>query len=507
MNINIGSLLSDRAQYSPNFEAVVDPQVRYTYGTFNNRVNQMVQWLQEQNIQKGDRVALYCRNSVAMATAFFALSKLGAITVLLNTGLHTNELYYMIQQSEAKAILYDDKFVQSIPQLQKIESLQLFIQIGSNVETSHPLFDSIFSDEIVPEPTITASGDDPALLIYTSGTTGRPKGVMISHNNLFANALATLASIDWREGDRYLAVAPLFHISGPVIMTVCAYRGMTIVAMPEFHPVYIWDVIEKERATSFMSVPAMLQLMINAPNWLEKDISSLRSILCGGTFVPESLIRLFDSYGIHVNQVYGCTEASGAITFWQQRLGMNKCHTAGKPLAFAQVKIFDPISGQELPIGKVGEVAVKAPYVFKGYWKNEEETQKVLRDGWLYTGDLGKLDEDGCLILVDRLKDLIISGGENVYPAEVEAILQNIDGVAEVAVIGVPDKTLGEVPRAYVVKKPDSNLTEFDILKHCYGRLAAFKCGNDVIFIDKLPRNAFGKVMKDVLRKQAAQDL
>jgi acyl-CoA synthetase (AMP-forming)/AMP-acid ligase II len=506
MKVSIGNILADRARLSPNAEAVVDPNHRYDFATLNNRVNQLAKWLKERNIGKGDRIAICSRNNTEWITTFFAAAKLGAMLVPLNTRLHVEELLYVVKSCSPKVLIYESDFIDYAHKLRMVPSVEVCVQIGDSSRSNDPLFDSIFTDEITPNPPVVASGDDPFLLVFTSGTTGRPKGVVITHNNLYSNTAAVLVTLDFREDERYLAVTPLFHISGLVLTTLCAYRGGAIITMPEFHPVKIWDVIEQEKITSFMSVPPMLIVMLQAPDWRNKKLASLRNVFCGGTFVPPDLLRLYNSLGIGTSTVYGCTEASGALSFFYHKMGIDKCHTVGKPLPFCELKILDPISGQEVAPGNVGEVVARAPYITPGYWQNEEETKKVLRDGWLYTGDLGKLDEDGFLVLVDRLKDLIVCNGENVYPAEVEAILQNIEGVAEVAVIGITHPTFGEVPRAYVVPKPGYNLSEADILEHCYDRLAAFKCGKDVRFVKSLPRNAFGKVVKDVLRKQAMEE-
>ncbi len=506
MEISIGNILADRARLSPNVEAVVDPTHRYNFATLNNRVNQLVKWFKERNIGKGDRIAICSRNNSEWITTFFAAAKLGAMLVPLNTRLHVEELLYVIKSCSPKALIYESNFSDYAQKLRTVSSLKVFAQIGNSPRPIDPLFDSIFTDEIIPDPPVVASGDDPFLLVFTSGTTGRPKGVVITHNNLYFNAVGALITLDFREDERYLAVTPLFHISGLVLTTLIVHRGGTIIAMPDFHPVKIWDVIEQEKITSFMSVPPMLIVMLQVPDWQKRNRASLRNVFCGGTFVPPDLLRVYNSLGIGTSIVYGCTEASGALSFFYHKMGIDKCHTVGKPLPFSEIKILDPISGKEVAPGNVGEVVARAPYITPGYWQNEEETRKVLRNGWLYTGDLGKLDEDGFLVLVDRLKDLIVCNGENVYPAEVEAILQNIEGVAETAVIGIPHPTYGEVPRAYVVPKPGYNLTEEDILEHCYERLAVFKCGKDVRFVKSLPRNAFGKVVKDVLRKQAMEE-
>ncbi len=508
MKINIGQLLTYRAQFSPYLEAIVDSQGRYTFEQLNQHVNQIVHWLRANNVQTGDRVAIYSRNRAELVMVYMAAAKLGAIFVPLNARLHPAELEYILESSECKVLFYEDIFATQVNRLRKVPSLELFIQIGNylSVTSKDELFNNILTGDAT-EPTITAGGEDPVLLIYTSGTTGRPKGVIITHQILFNALTSSIIPTNFKEKDRYLAVTPLFHISGMHLTAMSIYRGVAIVCLQDFHPVLIWDIIEKERITAMMSVPPMLILMYQTGVWKEKDISSLQSVFCGGTFVPKELVEQYHAIGVGIIVGYGCTEVPGGVSTFNVAMAIDKTHTVGKTQPFSEVKIFDPIKGNEVEPGKVGEIAIKANYVAKGYWKNEEETKKVFRDGWFYTGDLGKFDEDGFLILVDRLKDLIVCNGENIYPAEVEAVLQNIEGVAEAAVIGIPHPVYGKVPRAYVVVKPGYNLSEADILEHCYDRLAAFKCGKDVRFVDSLPRNALGKVSKEELRKQALAEL
>ncbi|TCS96575.1 class I adenylate-forming enzyme family protein [Hazenella coriacea] len=501
MTINIGQLLTHRARTYPHQEAAVDAHGRYTFDQLNERVNQLAQWLLDQQVGKGDRVALLCKNSAAMVTIFLAAAKIGAVTIPLNWRLSGEELRYIINDCEPKVIFYDESFSSQVYPLQYIPFIERFVQIGVGQQPAQYLFESVLQEHEGNEPQINAGGNDPIMIIYTSGTTGRAKGVVISHGSLWTGVNGTLSFLDWRAGDRFLSVSPLFHISGVGLVLTGLVRGMTVVYMHDFHPDFVWELIERERISHFMSVPAMLKLMFISPNWLKTNIDSLRFIICGGSAVPPDLIRLYDSYGIPLIQVYGMTEFTGPVSFWTPEMGMDQCQSMGKPVFQTEVLIVDPETNEVLPEGKVGEIVCRGPQTFLGYWKNDEETRKVIRNGWYHTGDLGKIDEDGFLTVIDRYKDMIICGGTNIYPAEVEAIIQNIDGVAEVAVIGVADEIWGEIPRAYVVKRPNSDLTEQDILDYCRTRLAEFKFGNDVQFIDKLPRNSVGKILKHELRK------
>lgn len=508
MNINVGQLLTFRANTFPHQEAVVDlyRKTRFTYEEFNQRVNQLVRWFKENNINKEDRIAIISKNSTSLAIILYAAAKAGVIVLPINWRLQVDELCYILQDSSPKVVFYEDVFDEKIIQLKTKEfAFQFtFVRIGvQSTSCKEVSFESIFNDQPADEPEIESSGYDPFIIMYTSGTTGRPKGVLLSHDNVWANAIGVSTFLDWRAGDRFLSVAPMFHIGGIILDVVSLIQGSTVVYMHEFHPSYIWDVIEQEQITQFMSVPVMLKLMLKTPDWVKKNIDSLRYILCGASAVPPELIEQYHSFEIPIVQVYGCTEYSGAISLWSQETGLNTHDRTGKPLFHTEVKIVEPGTNIEVKTGQIGEVICRGPCIFKEYWGQPIETEKVILDGWYYTGDLGKLDEQGYLTIIDRYKDMIISGGENIYPAEIEAVLQNMEGIQEVAVIGIPDEKWGETPKIYVVKAPGSTITQQEVLEFCQSRLAKYKCGKEVEFIDELPKNSVGKVLKTELRKLA----
>jgi long-chain acyl-CoA synthetase len=276
--------------------------------------------------------------------------------------------------------------------------------------------------------------------------------------------------------------------------------------MADFDPSKIWELIEAERITSMFAVPTMLIYMLPELMKSEKEISSLRTFYCGGSRVPEKLIQQYNLFGYSITQVYGCTECSGLFSVWHSQMGLDKCASAGKHVLGGEVKIVNPETGQELPTGEIGEIILRGPQIFQGYWNNPEATEKTLKNGWLFTGDAGKIDEDGFLYVIDRYKDVIICGGTNIYPAQVEAVIKELDAVQEVALIGVPHEVWGEIPRAYIVKKPGANLTEKDVLNYCYQKLANYKV-SEVVFVEALPKNNIGKVLKRVLKEQARKEL
>jgi fatty-acyl-CoA synthase len=498
MKVNVGEWLQNRAYLSGDKEAFVGKTGRYTFAEMNTRANQFANYLGNQGVKQGDRVALICKNHEDFIAALFGGAKMGVITVPVNWRLQAKEMSYILNNSGARVIVYDDLFSEAVEIVKSDSLAELYICIGET--TNDPAFDEIVQASSSDEPAYPAYNDDIAIIMYTSGTTGKPKGAMLSHTNLFAASLGLSQTVDWWEQDRFLSVAPFFHIGGLAPIMANVQTGCTTVLMEDFHPVTVWQTIEKEKITTMMSVPAMLAFMLKTIDRAKTDYSSLRNITCGASPVPLKLIQTCKSLGISVQQVYGTTEYSGAVSFWKESLAPTKSDSMGKCVMYGAIKVVDLQSGEEVAPGMDGEILCYGPQVFRGYWQNEVETAKVLQDGWYRSGDIGRVDKDGFLYVVDRLKDMIISGGENIYSAEVEEVLSANQNVAEAAVVGIPDPKWGEIPCAYVVKTPDSNETEESIIAYCRTHLAAYKVPKKILFIDQLPRNAVGKILKTVLK-------
>ncbi len=500
MEINLGVLFSNRAFLSPDLEACVGPGYRYTYREMNQRINQFASFLSRAGFKKGDRIAILAKNGEQVVTTLFGAAKIGVITAVLNFRLAPAELSYILNDCGAKLLVYGQDFSAVADALKSGTVLKHFVCIGT--ESVDPCFDALLSDQDASEPAPAGFAEDPAVLMYTSGTTGHPKGVVITHENCFRAAVGLVHSLDWAYKYRYLAVAPLFHIGGLAPVFANVHVGCTMVFMPDFDPAAAWDVIEKEKINFAMTVPVMLQFMAMIPGTENRDLSALKHFICGGAPVPASLILAYAEKSIDVYQVYGATEYTGAITFWTRDMGMDYVSTMGKAVFHGNIRIIDPISDQECPAGEVGEIWLAGPQVFKEYWNNHNATQEALAGEWYRTGDLGSMDESGFLTVVDRLKDMIISGGENIYPAEIEAVLIQHPGVADAAVVGKPDPKWGEVPVAFIAKAQGQDPDSAGIIEFCRGHLAGFKCVKEVHIVDAIPRNTLGKVLKRSLKEQ-----
>ena len=499
MGVNIGKMMANRAYLSPDLEAFVGNGYIYTYKEANERINQFVHFLKANNFFPGDRLAILCRNNEHVVSVMFAVAKADGITVPLNWRLQAAELTYILNNCGASVLVYDQEFAEVVDSMRSEIMVRTYIVVGkSDTDIS---YHEALNGRPVTESQPVSGDEDTAIIMYTSGTTGKPKGAMLTHKNMLFVTAGHSCSIRWNYRFRFLSVAPLFHIGGlaPIITNI--HNGCTTVFLHEFNPVNVWKAVEEHRINFMMTVPLMLTFMLNVPDVDKMDLSSLDHIVCGGSIVPGSLIRAYKDLNIEVENVFGITEYAGAVTFWNHDMGMDKHESVGKPVFHGDIKIINPDTGEELPAGEIGEICINGPQIFKGYWGNPEETAKVIINNWYHSGDMGKKDEDGFIYVVDRLKDMIVSGGENIYPAEIEAVIAKHPGVAEVAVVGMRDDTWGEVPQAFVAKMPGAELTEEDIFTICRENLAKFKVVKDVVFVYYLPRKGVAKVMKTELKK------
>ncbi len=506
MRNNIGLLLAKRALLSPAMDGLVEVERerRFTFAGLNARSNRTANALRALGIRPGDRVALLLMNGVEFTEAFFAIAKIGAIVVPLNWRLVADELAFILSDSGAATLIYDEDFQSLVADLQgrgtDATAVRHWVEVN---RTGKPaafarIYDDIQADATDEEPPIGASDGDDAYIMYTSGTTGLPKGVVHTHDSVLWALFTIALTADIRYRDRYAIVLPLFHVGALTPLVGNVQRGMTSILMRAFDPVRLYETIAEERVSVLLAVPAMLNFMLQVPDLGKYDCSSLRWIMSGAAPVPVTLIEAYAKRGIEIHQVYGLTESGGPACLISPEDAIAKAGSTGKPFFHTDVRVVDD-AGHDCPPGTPGEVLVRGKHVMKGYWNRPEATAETIRDGWLHTGDVATIDAEGFVFINDRKKDMIISGGENIYPAEIENVILSHPKVREVAVIGQPSAKWGESPLAIVVKS-DPSLTESEVVEWSRGKLAGYKRPRTVHFVDEIPRNPAGKILKRVLR-------
>ncbi|HEU5128148.1 MAG TPA: long-chain fatty acid--CoA ligase [Glycomyces sp.] len=490
----LGSWPRRRARKTPHKTAVVDAHGRFSYAALDERVNRLAHALRGLGVRRGDRVAYLGPNHHAFLEALFASGMLGAVFVPLNARLAAPELEYCLEDSGSTVLVHGPTPFTAPP------AVRHSIAVGSGAPRSldyGALLDGAAATPI-DEPVAL---EDAAVIMYTSGTTGRPKGALLTHGNLTWNAVNVLVDIDLASDETTLCIAPLFHAAG--LNMACLptlLKGGTVVLEAAFDPELALRRIESHRVTYVFGVPVMFAAIARSGAWAAADLSSLRRAVCGGAPVPRPLIDAYLARGVAFSQGYGMTEASPGVLLLAGEDCARKAGTAGVPHFFTDVRL-DGAEGRDAEAGRLGEVAVSGPNVMREYWRRPGETALAVEDGWLRTGDIAAVDDEGYLSIVDRVKDVFISGGENVYPAEVERALGEHPGVAECAVIGVPDRTWGEVGRAVVVPVSAAHADGAALLRFLRGRLAGYKVPKSVVFVGELPRSPGGKVLRRALRE------
>lgn len=512
----VGDYLGRRAIYSPDKVAIIDygkqPPWRLTYRQMNERANRFANWLRNvAGIKKGDRVAILARDGVEHLDCFFACSKLGAIHTALNWRLHWRELVEIIRETTPTVLIYSDDFRGNVAQLQAAikdteYAIRYYLHIeGEGLEGSLHFETTLQSSPADPVTCESVEAEDIVALIFTGGTTGFPKAAQVSHRMIAWNTLNTVIH-DLTHNDVYLNVFPMFHTGGLFVYTLPQIiLGGTTILIRQFDPALVLKLIEQEKVTVFAAVPTMYQMMTQAPNWEEADLSSLRFCTSGGAPLPVPLIEKYTrEKGIRFKQGFGMTEFGPGIFALAPEDAVRKAGSIGRPNFFVDARIVDD---ENRPLGpnQIGELVLKGPSLCSGYFGDPEATAQMLdEEGWFHTGDLAYYDEDWYFYIVDRKKDMFISGGENVYPVEIEKALYEHPAVHMCAVIGVPDPKWGEVGLACVVLKPGATATEEELIAFLKERLASYKVPKRVVFMDSLPISAAGKILKRELRKQFA---
>ncbi|WP_100402551.1 class I adenylate-forming enzyme family protein [Bacillus sp. FJAT-42315] len=504
--MDIGYYLTLNARNYPTKRAIHCEGREYTYEEFNEQVNRLAHGLLDLGVQKGDKIALMMKNSDFFVFAYFASAKIGAVVVPINFRLTAPEVHYILDQSDTQFVFCDQEYEAIIQVAKKQTAVKALIVVGET--TSHVSFQSLLSDN-KNEPEVVVLESDDLEILYTSGTTGQPKGALFDHRRIFNVGLTMMVGMGINQNDRFLHLAPLFHSAQLNLFLVAGViLGATHVIHREFHPVQALQAIEDERITHFFGVPAMYNFILQVPNKEAYDLSSIKRCGYGAAPMPPEIVKQSMKF-FQTDQFYnlcGLTEGGpGGIMLDPEG---HKYHLGkgGKPIFLTEVKVVDS-EGKETPPGMIGEFVIRGETVMKEYYKKPEETKRALKDGWLYTGDLAVADEEGYMTLVDRKKDMIISGGENVYSIEVEQVMYEHPSILEAATIGLPDEVWGEMVTAIVVLKPNATFDEEEFRGFCRQKLAGYKVPRQVIVVDELPRNTSGKILKYQLRQRFHQKM
>ena len=503
---NIGDILRTHADQRGDGLALVLGDRRVTWSELYERASRVAAGLQAAGVGPRDRVAFLDKNSIQHFEVFFGAGLLNAVCVDVNWRLAPPEVEFIVNDAQAKVLVVGPDFVPVLDAISDSITAGTVLVIGGH--DKHRDYDEWVGEHAAADPHEPSGPDEIAFQLYSSGTTGRPKGVMLSNDNFFA--LLPLAAGMWElaPDSVNLVAMPLFHIGGGGWAVAGMYEGATSVLMRDLDPSALIGLIPEHGITHAFVVPAVLQFMLMVPGAADADFSTLAIVVYGASPISEDVLaRSVELLGCKFWQAYGLTETTGAIVNLppEDHVDPEKRHrlrSCGLPGPGVELRIVDPDTHEDVPTGDVGEIWVRSAQVMKGYWNNEAATREAINEeGWFTSGDAGYLDDDGYLYIHDRVKDMIVSGGENVYPAEVENVLMKHPGIADVAVIGVPHEKWGETAKAMVVRTPGTEATPEEIIAFSQQQLAKFKCPTSVDFVDELPRNPSGKVLKKDLRE------
>ncbi|WP_127126069.1 class I adenylate-forming enzyme family protein [Georgenia sp. SYP-B2076] len=496
----LGRWTRDRARLTPHKVAVDERGTTLTYAELDARALALAERLLRAGYVRGDRVATLTRNSADHVVLFFACAKAGLVLTPMSWRLAAEELAYQLRHARPALVLVQAALAgaarAALAHLDAAPPVELLGPDGVELHVPGPAR----TDGAAPEPHRAVADDDPLLLVYTSGTARAPKGVLLTHANCFWTNLSLSGGTGMTSQDVVLSVLPQFHVGGWNIQPLLAWwTGATVLLEPELDAARMLELLADRGVTTMMGVPTVYQLLADHPGFDGTDLSSLTHAVVGGAPMPEALLHRWRARGVRIIQGYGLTEASPNVLALPPGDAPSRIGWVGKPYPHVDVAVADPATGALLHGPAQGELLVRGPAVFAGYFRDPEATAAAVVDGWLRTGDLVERDAEGYFRVVDRLDDMYISGGENISPAEVEQALGCHPGVAEVAVVGVPDRRWGQVGHAFVVRAPGSAVSEEELMEHCRTRLAAFKAPRSVGFVDRLPRTALHKVQRGAL--------
>ncbi len=511
--MNLHQHLQQTALQVPEKPALYFAESEISFQQLDQQVTRFAAGLESMGVGKGDHIALLIGNCPQFIIGLYGAFRAGATVIPINPTFSRDELSYILQDGDVKAIITVSALTPLVKFISpNLPNLTSVIVIDQDVVTDLQndfidlwAFDFVYKDN----PDFAAPVLDPhdcAVILYTSGTTGKPKGAMLTHQNLYSNAIDSASSLEISERDKVVAVLPMFHV---FCLTACLnaplVKGASLIVLPKFHPVDVLQSIAKYKATLFAGVPSMYNYLLQVPGVGNEVVQSLRVCISGGAAMPVALLSEFEErFGVPIAEGYGLSEASPVTTF-NPLQGIRKPGSIGLSIPNVENRIVDE-AGNLLPSNEVGELIVKGPNVMKGYYKQPEETQTVIRDGWLYTGDLAKVDDEGFFFIVDRKKEMIILNGFNVYPREVEEVLYAHPDVVEAAVVGLPNPKLGEEIYCCVVSR-NENLTAEGLQAYCGQHLAKYKIPSQYRFVAELPKNTTGKIMKRLLKEDLLNEL
>lgn len=514
--MNLSAQLHETAANFTSKPAFIFMDRETSYTEFNHAVTQFADGLQSLGIKQGDNVALLLGNSPHFIIGLYSLFRIGATAIPVNPTYTPDEISYILKNGDVKAVIALDLLIPLFEKIDRIlPSIEHYIICPSEVSERPVPEDLSISLKMKSFTSVILGGsgslieaetaeEDTAIILYTSGTTGKPKGAMLSYRNLYCNARDVADYLGINEHDRVITVLPMFHVFClTVSLNAPLMNGGTLVIIPKFSPKEVFHVARKYDITLFAGVPTMFNYLLQYPEGKAEDFQSLRFCISGGSAMPIALLKNFEEkFNVIVSEGYGLSEAA-PVTCFNPIDRPRKPGSIGKSIIHVENKVVNEL-GEEVPPGEVGELIVKGPNVMKGYYKLPEETAATIKDGWLYTGDLARMDDEGYFYIVDRKKDMVIVGGFNVYPREVEEVLFAHPDIAEVAVIGAPDPNLGEVIRCFVVSK-QASLTEEELIDYCIERLAKYKVPKSIDFMEELPKNTTGKILRRALRNTVLQ--
>ncbi len=502
--INVGHWIKKWSMLQPHKEALFFEDHPITYQRFNERIHQLCHLLNQLGVKKGDRVAVLLHNCPQYLEIFFALSLMGAILVPLNWRLAEPEIEFILKDSGARFLIFEPEFEPMITSLRSHLSFSNgnYLVVGDPSPDWAIPYEKAIAPQSSHEPRFdySAGGEDPHIIMYTSGTTGIPKGAVLSHRKTFFNVLNADMVYQLTSKDIMIVSRPMFHSGGLLVESApVLYKGGTLILKRRFRPREILEAIERYRVTIVELPATVYQFILQECDLSEYDLRSVRCYFTGGERIPIALLQEYLKKGILISQIFGQTEAS-TITFLPTEKAVEKMGSVGLPVFHGEVRIINK-EGKEVAPGEVGEIILRGPTLMSGYWNRPDLTSESIKNGWLYTGDLAKKDEEGYIYIVDREKDMYISGGENVYPAEIEKVFFTHPKIFDVAIIGVPDEKWGEVGKAYIVLKPGEEMTEEEALQFLRGKVGKYKIPKYVEFVESLPKTASGKIQKYILKE------